>query len=72
MENLSDHLNNLRKTIVMSFCNVHVKLISFVYSMKPEGLSGEIFDKYSENSEGKIWQDSVITAIQELLYKRFK
>ena len=41
--------------------------------MKPvKGCPGEIFDKYSEKEipEGKIWQDSsVITAIQELLYK---
>lgn len=69
MENLSDHLNNLRKNYRDVFLQCSREVNQLVYSMKPEGLSGEIFDKYSENSEGKIWQDSVITAIQELLYK---
>ncbi len=60
MEDLDSSLNNLRLRYKKIFLKVAQDLHRYIYSLKPENLSGEIFDTYNENSSGDKWQKSVL------------
>ena len=68
MDELSEHINNLRVRYREIFLDLAKKIESEVSSLKPEKLSGEIFDYYEKNSYGRRWQDSVLSMIKKIYY----
>ncbi len=69
MENLSEYLNDLRKRYRDIFLQCSRDVNNLIYALKPESFSGEIFEKYPEASEGRLWQNNAIKTLQFSLSK---
>lgn len=59
MEDLTSNLDDLRKSYREIFLKTAIELKKRIDALKPDGLDGEILDKYEPNSVGQIWQNSV-------------
>lgn len=68
MDELSEHINNLRLKYREIFLDLAKKIESEVLNLKPENLSGEIFDYYEQFSDGKSWQENVLSMIKNIYY----
>lgn len=65
MDNLENEIKNIKSSYREFFLKFAGELNKCVYDSKPKSLEGEIFDTYPENSEGYIWQKSVLKLIND-------
>lgn len=69
MENLSSHLADLHANYRKIFLEYSNSLLAQIVDIRPKSLEGEIFDKYPKNSDGNLWQLSVLKLIDSELSK---
>lgn len=67
MENLSGQLNSLRNQYRQMFLEYAKSLQDEIYTLKPTGCNGEIFDSYEGDSLGQSWQKRVLNLINKKL-----
>ena len=65
MTNMKDEITNIKSTYREFFLKFAGELNKCVYDAKPKNVTGEIFDKYEENSEGRAWQKSILKLIED-------
>ena len=60
MDNLNTTIHNTKKKYREIFLQSLDEIQQRIEDIKPSNLSGDIFEKYSENSSGEQWQKSVL------------
>lgn len=76
MNNLSSSVENLRKKYRQIFEKSVEIIQSRVDEIKPDNLSGDIFDFYEKNSTGYLWQKQVLSLLEndisKEIYRKFQ
>ena len=69
MSDLDNTIKSLRKEYREIFLKSAEEIKAKVEALRPQGLKGEIFDKYERGSEGFLWQKKVLDLLQNDISK---
>ena len=69
MSDLNNTIKSLRKEYREIFLKSAEEIKAKVEALRPQGLKGEIFDKYEHGSEGFLWQKKVLDLLQNDISK---
>lgn len=69
MSDLNNTIKSLRKEYREIFLKSAEEIKAKVEALRPQGLKGEIFDKYERGSEGFLWQKKVLDLLQNDISK---
>lgn len=69
MSDLDNTIKSLRKEYREIFLKSAEEIKAKVEALRPQGLKGEIFDKYEHGSEGFLWQKKVLDLLQNDISK---
>lgn len=76
MGKLYSIVENLRSEYREIFCKSLDEICSQIEKVRPEGLDGDIFDKYPSGSKGELWQkktlDLLENNISKEIYRKYK
>ncbi len=64
MDDLSNYFDDLRLRYREAFLECADAIVSEILALKPANVSGEIFDNYYDNSDGKLWQLNVLDLLK--------
>ncbi len=65
MSRLKDTVNNMKKMYREIFLKSSDALNQRIEEIRPDGVSGDIFDSYDKNSKGEQWQSAVLEMFEK-------